>query len=417
MALGKKSLVFSMVMILGALLISEVALQVLSLVFPRVGLILSPMSAVLKDGRLGRRPGPRHPDHDRKGFRNAGVLDEVSVVAIGDSQTYGYTVPRDEAWPQRVESLSKIKTYNMAFGQYGPAHSLLLLDEAMGLKPKLIIEAFYTGNDLYDSYSLIYDRNQLSYLKSHDESVLKAIVDAERREPLRAKISRLFSGTHGIEIRDEGGAPMFREFLADHFKLYGALRAAKYMYINNKQPRMREDVKWQSLKQTAMMRSEYLQVFENGRNRTILTPNLRLFAVDLKDPRIVEGLRISLEAMRLMRDRSREANTAFAVLLIPTKEMAFRDAVYENGLKIPETYKSLIENEQRVLQKTKDFLSSHQIYFLDALPGLRESVRHDNQPYNMSTDGHLNSTGHRIVAELVLAGIRKHGLLAQTNSK
>jgi len=51
-------------------------------------------------------------------FRSQGV----SIVCIGDSQTYGsgVGVTREQAWPQRLEKLSGQKTYNMGFRQLRP---------------------------------------------------------------------------------------------------------------------------------------------------------------------------------------------------------------------------------------------------------------------------------------------------------
>lgn len=68
---------------------------------------------------------------------------------------------REQNWPQQLEKLGKIETHNMAWRGYSPAHNLFLWEEAIALKPRLIIETFYAGNDLYDSYHLL--RNQGIY--------------------------------------------------------------------------------------------------------------------------------------------------------------------------------------------------------------------------------------------------------------
>ncbi|MBU6433714.1 MAG: hypothetical protein KJS98_10410, partial [Nitrospirae bacterium] len=44
----------------------------------------------------------------------------------------------------------------MAADGYGPAQYVLLLEEALALKPKVIIAAYYYGNDIYDSYQFVY---------------------------------------------------------------------------------------------------------------------------------------------------------------------------------------------------------------------------------------------------------------------
>ena len=57
-----------------------------------------------------------------RGFRH--------IVAIGDSQTYGMAVRREQAWPQQIETLSGRTVYNMSFGGYGLVEGLALLEEA-----------------------------------------------------------------------------------------------------------------------------------------------------------------------------------------------------------------------------------------------------------------------------------------------
>src|SRR5262245_47441025 len=98
-------------------------------------------------------PSPNNPEHDAKGFRNPRVPARVPIVALGDSNTYGWGVKPDEAWPRRLQRLASQDVYSMAYGGFGPVHLLSLFDEALALKPRLIIVSFYSGNDLYDSYS------------------------------------------------------------------------------------------------------------------------------------------------------------------------------------------------------------------------------------------------------------------------
>ncbi len=349
----KKS-VLAVMTIIGSLVLCAFVLLVVSLMSPKVESLVSPSTRpvpmAIKDEILGTRPNPEYPGHDEKGFRNKSVPDEVPIVAMGDSQTYGWGVRADQPWPQVLEELGGVQTYNMAWGSYGPTHRLLLWEEAIDLNPKLIIEAFYAGNDLFDSYHFVYDRKQLTELKATEQNLLKAISDAENIEPITKRISRL----------------------------------------NKKQ---------------------YFQVLDSGGVRTVLTPNYRLCAVNLSDPRIVEGHRISLEAIRLMSERALQADIRFSVLLIPTKELVFKNVVYQDSADIPSAYKTLIENEELFWQKTKDFLESQRIHFMDSLPALRGRIENGNHPYKVSRDGHPNPTGHREIAKLVLHEIERHNLL------
>ena len=312
----------------------------------------------VKDKRLGLRPNPKFPGHDQKGFRNKFVPEQASIVAMGDSQTYGATVEINEAWPQQLEYLSKIKTYNMAFGGYGPTHSLILLPEAINLKPKLIIEAFYAGNDLYDSYSHIYDMKQLPELKCKNKVVIKNIIALEKKEPLLREIQRLFR-----------------------------------------------------MERKAGKDEQLYEVLDRGGFKTVFTPAYRLCALNLRDIRIREGLRISLEAIKLIQEKAKTLNIEFIVLLIPTKELVFKDIVYNNSDNTSLAYKTLIENEEIFWRQARDFLKKEGIYFIDALFALRECLSNNLQPYPASLNGHPSAIGHRAIAKAVLSELEKFGLL------
>jgi len=151
----------SIIKIIIILVAVEIFLQFVSYISPTVHyILLSPYPVIpniIKDSRLEHRPNPAWPDHDKKGFRNKFVPRNADIVALGDSQTYGVKVLRHQSWPQGVKvlrhqswpqqlaRLSNKKIYNMACGGYGQAHHLILLEEAIEFKPKLIIETLYTG--------------------------------------------------------------------------------------------------------------------------------------------------------------------------------------------------------------------------------------------------------------------------------
>jgi lysophospholipase L1-like esterase len=416
-------LFFSIITIVGILILCECALQAVSAFSPKVASLLARSSKIpleVEDEILAYRPNPQCPDHDRKGFRNKSVPSRVCAVAMGDSQTYGMGVKAGQAWPQQLEKLAKITTYNMAFGAYGPTHSLLLWGEAVALKPMLIIEAFYAGNDLFDSYHLVYNRNHLLHLKSTKENVLRALADAELREELTTTISRLFCMGKNKNQAPEPIHASLKEFIAEHLKLYGILRIVRYWlipltleFIN---PENYKNALWKSIKLDALKNPNYIQILEKGAMKTVLTPDYRLCALNLDDPRIAEGHRIALEAIRLMNERAQQKNIKFLVLLIPTKILVFKELVLESSAEMPCSSKTAIEYEELFWKKTRDFLENHGITFVDALPILRKCIASGSQPYPMSGDGHPNAIGHRAIAESVLSSIRTHNLLGTLGS-
>ena len=383
----KRETFFAGVMIAVTLVFLEAGLQIAAAIFPGVAALLSRtgMYPAIEDDLLGWRPNSEFMGHDPKGFRNAVVPERVFIVALGDSQTYGFGVSREEAWPKQLEMLGHITTYNMSFSGYGPTHSLALLNEALQLRPKLVIEAFYAGNDLYDSYNHVYRLKQLPYLRTEDKETLNAISEKEAAAPFPSRYSRLYAKPGAEPHRSD-----LREFFAEHSKIYGLFRAL-YEFS-------------ETVASAPPIKDSF--VFHYGGLRTTLTPRYRLRAVDLSDPRIVEGHRVSLEAVRLLKEQSESNSVGFIVLLLPTKEMVFKDFVEKSTEIIPIDYQQLVENEQDIWTESKRFFQNRGICVIDALPALKKSIENGAQPYHESGDGHPTSIGQRIIAELVLSKIR-----------
>jgi len=412
--ISRKTFFFSAITPILIVAVLEFVLQVLALAFPKIDLLLSENSLIVYDENLEYRPNPAIPDHDTNGFRNESIPEKVDIVAMGDSQTYGTGVRADQAWPQQLQKLGKIKVYNMSCGGYGPVHSLILLDEALTFKPQVLIEAFYAGNDLYDSYHLVYDNNQLSDLKTSDEKVLRVIREAENIEPLQDRILRLlYMGQSNPAGRTRGS---LIRYLSENCQLCRVFLTSNRLLENYRRP---DDTSWELVKETAIENRRYCQLVENASFRTVLTPSYRRCAVDLDDPRIVEGHRLSLEAIRLMDKRIRMAKKGFIVLLIPTKELVFKNLVYESRQGIPELYKTLIDNEELMWRRTKSYLKSQGISFIDSLPVLKGCFCSGVQPYQITWDGHPNPAGYRAIAELVLSALRnqENSVLKQKKAK
>ena len=397
----RKTILFSAITLALIAAILEFGMQLLTLAFPRINLLLSEIPLIIYDGKLGHRPNPMCPGHDRNGFRNESVPEKADIVAMGDSQTYGWGVRADQSWPQQMQKLCEIRVYNMAFGGYGPVHNLILLDEALKFKPQILIEAFYAGNDLYDSYHLVYDNHQLPDLKISDERIMRAISEAENIEPLRERISRLLHMDQ-INTQRPTGSSLIKYF-SDNCKLFRLFSTLNKLCGNY---RRSDGPTWELEKKYAIENKKYCQPIECGKFCTVLTPDHRLCAVNLNDPRIAEGHRLSLEAIRLMDKRTRMANIDFIVLLIPTKELVFKNVVYETGQTIPDVYKTLIDNEELLWHRTKAYLKNQGIDYIDSLPVLRGCFQSGAQPYKITSDGHPNPIGHRAIAELVLSTLR-----------
>jgi hypothetical protein len=409
MNVGCKSLAFGGALVLVAFILAEGVLQLSALVSSRARLILSspwdPAAApVVPDERLEFRPNPALPDHDANGFRNPVVPRRAEIVALGDSQTYGTGVGAADAWPRVLERLLGRSTYSMAAGGYGPVHSLILLEQARRLEPALIIEALYAGNDLYDAYRLVYLKGQLPNLWS--AQARRSVSEAEQNDPIEPRVNRM-SAACGLRVdKDDAGSPasgLLQPWLASHSRIYGLARRLKYEVRTAMDRRYARD-DWDTAL-AAATGSEYCRPFSAGNSRTVLTPDYRFAALDLEDPRIHEGERIAFQAIREMQDMASRDRIRLLVLLLPTKELVFSKL---GATAISRSAGELDIRERRFWADAKAFLSSNSIEFVDALEPLQVQLERGPQPYHVSSDGHPNETGHRVIAEAIATYLKEH---------
>jgi hypothetical protein len=102
-----------------------------------------------------------------------------------------------------------------------------------------------------------------------------------------------------------------------------------------------------------------------------------LDTLNLEDPRIAEGLEISLKVMQKMNKYAVARNIRLLVVLIPTKETVFRN-LWQSPSR---SYSNLTENEERFWRATKDFLEQNGIEYLDSWSVLQEQLAAGIQPY------------------------------------
>jgi len=349
---------------------------------------------LITDEKLGVRGNPAYPDHDIRGFRNLKrpAVGTVDIISMGDSQTYGYGVGSNDSWPVQLGKLTHQEVYNMAIESSGPVQSFLMFNEVLELKPKHILVTIYLGNDLYDSYEAAYTKALATSLRTTDQGILQNILDTEKTESLIDKVK--VQGA--IAYQDERYHDMpGKSFLEEYSNLYGLWTVAKRTFTENGE----ED--WQAIEEEALKTKDFRQFYNNEKVRTVFTPAYRLLAVNLDDARIKEGLRITLEAIRLMKLKARAAGIKFTVVLIPTKELAYQSLVAGEKEKFIVQYQKQVETEEMILQKIKTFLLSQEIDSVDVLPGMQQRLGKGLALYHSNWDGHPHAKGYRAIAEII----------------
>jgi lysophospholipase L1-like esterase len=97
--------------------------------------------------------------HDILGFRNYDVPNVADVVTIGDSQTYGNNVALEENWPSRLEAAlnpRRSRVYSMAVGGWSAVQYMDMFTNATLFQPRVVVVAFYTGNDSLEAFKMAY---------------------------------------------------------------------------------------------------------------------------------------------------------------------------------------------------------------------------------------------------------------------
>jgi hypothetical protein len=280
-------------------------------------------------------------------------------------------------------------------------HSLALFDEALALRPSLVIEALYSGNDFYDSFSAVYGDGPFADLRSTDGEILAAITAVENERPLGAAAGDAFQVlVHGSR-RNQGLSSWLSErslvqrTVAEAYRRGRAAWRARALEALDGKERAREEARlWASERPGAV-----LLVDQPGCN-TILTPSYRLLGLDPGDVRIQEGRRIAVEVVARMARAAERAGVEFLVLLLPTKELVFAESARAWAPRDP-GYEELLRHELALWDGIRDELIERAIPFVDVLPDLRAALAEGHMPYPASWDGHPNALGHHLIAGAV----------------
>ena len=129
---------------------------------------------ILSDPYTGVRARPLYPElpgvgpNDILGFRNRRVPNVADVVCIGDSQTYGNNAHLEENWPSQLRlALGQPRpvVYNASVGGWGGVQYLDAFSNLTLLQPRVVVVAFYSGNDPLDSFSMAYGVDRWAALR------------------------------------------------------------------------------------------------------------------------------------------------------------------------------------------------------------------------------------------------------------
>jgi hypothetical protein len=88
---------------------------------------------------------------DENGYRNVKHVAQADIVLIGDSYIEGVYVSDDQTISSFLQDRVGRAVANLGVAGYGTAQELIVLEQdGMRLKPKIVIWFFFEGNDLYN---------------------------------------------------------------------------------------------------------------------------------------------------------------------------------------------------------------------------------------------------------------------------
>jgi len=332
---------------------------------------------MVADKALGAVPSPgARSGFDAWGFRNPKIPETVDIVAIGDSNTYGNTATMEQSWPYVLAKLTGQRVYNMGMGGYGPnQYSYLLKNRALSLKPRMVICGLYMGDDFENAYSITYGLDYWASLRN--VQVQKAqyeIWDTTSASVSWNKRVRVWFSQHSVVYQLVFHGPLMGR-LQGEFQIKNAAElypgVATALYIPEK---------------------HILEAFR---------PGSLAIRLDQRSPAVQEGMRITFELLKEMKELCDQHKIQFVVVVIPTKEQVFSEYLEHNPkLPLHDTVDDLIANERIARAKTFHALTDAGIQYVDVLPGLKSSLA--TQLYaRTAADMHPGKNGYRVIAEEV----------------
>ncbi|PWT85605.1 MAG: hypothetical protein C5B58_02810 [Acidobacteria bacterium] len=252
----------------------------------------------------------------------------------------------------------------------------LLESKAVKLKPSIVIVGFYFGNDLADAFARVYSKD---YFKQFRTSEFAANSDNEG-------IGQIVSDNGGI-------LGSVRYTLSRHSVLYRSAMLA-----------FGDSLRFTEMKYT---NSPDITVFDAPSLgiRTGFTPIAISSVLNLNDPTIREGLRLTLDLFEQMKGFCDARAIRFYVVLLPTKESVFSRYIDSADFQLPNqaAIHAVIESEGQVKNLMTGYFKEHDIDFIDVAKPLAAAVG-SQQIYPENADVHPNKYGYQIIAKTI--GVR-----------
>ncbi|MBX3465049.1 MAG: hypothetical protein KF830_17915 [Planctomycetes bacterium] len=356
-----RHLVFALLPVTALLLVLELALRSTGVGWFAVETVASE--------RLGHALAPGRGGTDDNGFRNESVPARADVVIVGDSQTYGHGVGREQCYVQQLAALTGRVSYGMALGGYGPVQYRELVEHALDLSPSDVVVALYLGNDLIDAHRFAWlpvaedlrssevhyeGRDEVVGVRARAPNLAMALVDAA------CSASRVIGSSCEL--------------------LRSALRGQGGLYVHEPgAPR------W------------------TGGGVTTLFQVHRLPALDPAEPAVQDGLRITRLCLLRIGELCRRAGARAWLLLLPTKEACYQRWLGQGSL--PELA-AVTAAEAEATAAVVAMAAEAGLRLVDPTAALVAELAAGHAMWPAGSDGHFAAAGHAVLARELAAAMR-----------
>lgn len=340
---------------------------------------------VVPDEILGAVPSPSSmAGFDKWGFRNRKVPESADIVAVGDSHTYGNTARMVDSWPYVLGELTGQRVYNMGLGGYGPnQYFYLSKTKAFNLKPKILMWGLYMGDDFENAFTITYGLKFWASLRQLPDQKAEAnIWESTPESPGLLRGTRVWLSRHSVLYQ-----LVFHTGLGGRVKGQVQIKNAAQLYPGD----------------DTVLNIPEKNILEAFRPKAVLV------GLNRDSPAVHEGMRITFELLKEMKETCEKKNVQFVVVVIPTKEMVFSDYLEHNSdLPLRDVLDKLLASERSARAQLFGFMTESKIPYVDTLPALRASVSRGLYA-SSAGDMHPNKNGYHAIAESAAEFLRLQG--------
>jgi hypothetical protein len=314
---------------------------------------------------------------DHLGFKNMEIvskLNQVEIVAIGDSFVEGMGVAVEDTWPS-ILSTNGFLTYNLGVQGYAPTQFEGSFKKyGLKLKPKYVIIGY------------------LSTIFTREEAFLN--------DKIKRTISRrLFKGGISSFATTEGLAKSNQYYLGKSEHFITALYLASIPLFNNFTSLFFEE---------GAVNNKKLKIVKHALINTNFNPykaeiNLSNYNYISENPAAWEN---ALNSFKNIIDLSSSIDAKVIFLYLGQRNVAYFEKA--TGEKLPEIYYE--KTESKFLQK---FAEENNMIFINTIDKVREYVNNipdefelGSLPY-LEVDGHLGPIGYKLVADEIILVLNK----------